>query len=81
MSLQECQHGGWVFVVLHAVNFFLLIGGAIGGAMCAGFAYLSGWVASNKKMSTVARVFACLGMWIGAIILEFIVVIAVSLLI
>lgn len=60
----------WIFVVLYAVNFFLLIGGAIGGAISAGFAWMTISVASSRQ-TTGKKFFICLGIYIGITIIEF----------
>lgn len=63
----------WVFWILYIIDFMLLCGGALGGAMNAGGACLSAAIASDKKKSTAAKVFICLGMWLVFTIIEFIV--------
>lgn len=65
---------GWVFVVLYAANFFLIIGGAIGGAISAGFAVISASIAANTKMSTVVRVLICAGIYIAVTVVSLILV-------
>lgn len=62
----------WIFVVLHAINFFLLIGGAIGGAIQGGVDWWMISVSSNQKRTTAVRVLSCLGIWLGATVVEFI---------
>jgi len=62
----------WVFVSLHVLFFFAIVGGAIGGAFAGGgaFACLS---VSRSERSTMKKIFFCslitIGCWIGAILL------------
>lgn len=63
---------GWVFVVLHAINFFLFVGGAIGGALLAILLWLTSGIAMDEKKPELTRVLQCLGIWLGATVLEFI---------
>ncbi|MCR5415870.1 MAG: hypothetical protein K6E79_03640 [Pseudobutyrivibrio sp.] len=64
----ELPKWAYVFVVLYVMNFFLVIGGAIGGAISAGFAFLTATIASDRKMSTGLRVFLCILLYIGVTI-------------
>lgn len=54
----------WVFIVLHAADWFFLIGGAIGGAIQAVVIAAIASVSANTKKSTVTRVLVCLGIWL-----------------
>ena len=56
----------WIFVILHGINFFTIVGGAIGGALIALMFMLTTTVASNSKMTTTARVLTCAGIWVLA---------------
>ena len=67
----------WVFYVLFIVNWFLFIGGAIGGAANGGGALLCSTIAGNNKMKTVAKVFACIGIYVGFTIVEAILAVAI----
>lgn len=51
----------WVFIVLHLVDWFLLIGGAIGGAIQGIVIAALVSVSSNTKKSTGMRVLVCVG--------------------
>lgn len=62
----------WVFIVLHGINFFLLIGGAIGGACFGGLSFMTAAIASDEKSSTGKRVGICVAIWLVASVLEFI---------
>ena len=62
----------WVFIVLHAIDFFFLIGGAIGGVVQVLIVAAMASVASNTKMSTGVRVLACLGIWLVSTVVQFI---------
>lgn len=61
----------WVFVILHAADFFFLIGGAIGGALqvlvIAGLVT----VASNRKQSLGVRVLICTVIWLLSTVAQF----------
>lgn len=63
---------GWIFVVLHAINFFLLIGGALGGVLQIFLITLTASVSANRSKKTGARVAACVAIWLVATIVEFI---------
>ena len=69
----EFPKWGWIFIILHGINFFLLIGGAIGGILVALFLWPTAGIAMNKNKSTVTRVFQCIGVWLVATIIEFII--------
>lgn len=60
----------WVFIVLHAIDFFLLIGGAIGAALQVLVIAAMASVASNTKKSTGMRVLACVGIWLLSTIVQ-----------
>ena len=62
----------WIFVVLHALDFFLLIGGAIGGALQVLVIGIMISVSTNQKKSTAVRVLTCLGIWLVSSIVQFI---------
>ncbi len=68
----------WVFIVLHALNFFLLIGGAIGGAIQVLVVYPMISVAANQKEKTSKRVLICLGIWLLSTVLQFILALAIA---
>lgn len=67
----------WIFIVLYIIDFTLLIGGAIGGAINAAMAYFTIDVASNTKKSLGKRVAICIGSWLVATIGEFILAVFV----
>ncbi len=60
----------WIFVVLHALNFGLLLGGAIGGAIQGGVICILLSIAANQKMGTGKKVFTCAGIWIISTIIQ-----------
>ena len=68
----------WVFNVLYIINFFLVIGGALGGALNAGFAYITASVAANKKKSTITRVLICTGIYLGITAVSVVIVAGVN---
>ncbi len=49
----------WIFVILHAVSFFVLLGGAIGGAIQGAVFVLLMGVASQKNKNTGVRIAIC----------------------
>lgn len=62
----------WIFIVLHAIDFFILIGGAIGAALQVLIIAAMAAVAANTKKSTAVRVLACVGIWLLSTIVQFI---------
>ena len=68
----------WVFVVLHAIDFFFLIGGAIGGAVQALVIAAMASVASNRKKPTGVRVLICVGIWLLSTALQFILALGIA---
>ena len=68
----------WVFVVLHAIDFFFLIGGAIGGAVQALVIAAMASVASNRKKPTGVRVLICAGIWLLSTALQFILALGIA---
>ena len=64
----------WIFVVLHAIDFFLMIGGAIGGALQAFVICLMVSVSAKKEKSLASRVFTCLGIWLLSTIVQLVFV-------
>lgn len=68
----------WIFVVLHAIDFFLLIGGAIGGAVQVLVIAALAAVASNPKRSTGMRVLLCTGIWLLSTVAQFILALGLS---
>lgn len=69
----------WVFIVLHILNFFILIGGAIGGACAGGLSAWTATIASDNKMSTGKRVGICVAIWLVASVLEFILAVVLGM--
>lgn len=68
----------WVFYILFIIEFFLVIGGAIGGALNGGGAFICAGIAVNKKMNGVAKFFACLGVFVVFTVIEVILAIAIT---
>lgn len=50
----------WAFVALYILNFFFIVGGAIGGAIAGGCGFLSMAISADKNKSTLAKVMTCL---------------------
>lgn len=70
----------WIFVFLHGIDFFLLIGGAIGGALQAFIIIAMMSIASDTKKSTGTRVLACTGIWLVSTVVQFILALGLALL-
>lgn len=68
----------WVFVVLHALDFLFLIGGAIGAAIQLLVIAALASVASNTKKSTGMRVLVCAGIWLLSTVVQFILALGLS---
>lgn len=68
----------WVFIVLHVLDFFLLIGGAIGGVIQVLIIAAMASVASNTKKSTGVRVLVCVGIWLLSTIVQFILALGIA---
>ncbi len=79
-ELSKMPGWGWVFIVLHVINFFMLIGGAIGGALCGGLCVVSAGIASNGEKTTGKRVAGCVILWLVASVVELILAIILLLL-
>ena len=77
-TLSKMPGWGWVFIVLHVINFFILIGGAIGGALCGGLCVISAGIASNGGKSTGKKVAGCVILWLVASVIEFILAIILA---
>ncbi len=54
----------WIFIVLHAADWFFLIGGALGGVIQALIIAAIASVSSNTKKPTGTRVLVCVGIWL-----------------
>lgn len=68
----------WIFIVLHAIDFFFLIGGAIGGIIQVLIITAMAAVASNRKKSTGVRVLVCVGIWLLSTIAQFILAVGIA---
>lgn len=68
----------WVFIVLHAIDFFLLIGGAIGGIIQVLIISAIAAVSSNRKKATGVRVLVCVGIWLLSTIAQFILAVVLA---
>ena len=68
----------WLFIVLHGINLFFLIGGAIGGACFGGLTVMTAAIATNEEMSTKKRVILCLVIWMVATMLEYILALFIA---
>lgn len=62
----------WVFIVLHAADWFLFIGGALGGVIQALIIAAIASVSSNTKKSTGTRVLVCLVIWLLSTAVQFV---------
>ena len=68
----------WVFYILYIINFFLFVGGALGGAMWSVCAYYSARFASDQNKSTTTRVLLCVALYVGTSIVGFILALLIA---
>ncbi|MBQ4271608.1 MAG: hypothetical protein II718_07255 [Clostridiales bacterium] len=68
----------WVFYILFIIEFFLIMGGAIGGAINAGGAFICSGIAVNRKMNGVAKFFACLGVFVLFTVIDVVLAIVIT---
>lgn len=68
----------WVFIVLHVIDFFFLVGGAIGGILQVFIVTAIAAAASNRKKSTAVRVLVCIGIWLLSTIAQFILAVGIA---
>ncbi|MBR4085180.1 MAG: hypothetical protein IKK33_12960 [Lachnospiraceae bacterium] len=61
----------WIHVVIHALGFVFLIGGAIGGAIQGGVIMIMMSVSAQKQKSTIYRVAVCTGILFVSLIAQF----------
>jgi len=61
----------WIFIVLHAIDFFILIGGAVGGMIQVLIIAAIASAASNTKKPTGVRVLICAGIWLLSTVAQF----------
>ena len=59
-----------VFFILYGLNFFLFIGGAVGGAVAGIAVFATASIAANKKKSTLVRVLLCCAVYIVITLVE-----------
>ena len=70
---KKMQAWSWIFIILHMVNFFLLVGGAIGGVITALAGAMTVTLAGDTSKKLIKRVLACIGVYIGAIIIDIVI--------
>lgn len=70
----------WVFVVLHAMDFLFLIGGAIGAAVQFLVIAALATISSDTNKPTSTRILLCTGIWLLSTILQFILAFGISFL-
>lgn len=68
----------WIFIVLHAVDWIFLIGGALGGVIQALIIAAIASVSSNTKKSTGTRVLVCLVIWLLSTAVQFVLALWLS---
>jgi hypothetical protein len=68
----------FVFEVLYIVNFFLIMGGAVGACVSLIGAVVSATIASNKKMNNVAKILACVALYAVLTVISFFVASSVA---
>lgn len=69
---------GWIFVVLHALDWLFLIGGAIGAIIQVLVIAAIATVASNTKKSTGMRIAVCAGIWLLSTAVQFVLAYALA---
>ena len=62
-----------VFEVLYIVNFFVVMGGALGACVSLIGAVVSATIASNKKMNGVVKVICCIALYAVLTVVSFFV--------
>ncbi len=62
----------WIHVVIHALGFIFLIGGAIGGAVQAGVDIMMLSVASDNSRNETMRIAICTGILVISLVLQFV---------
>lgn len=68
----------WVFIVLHAINFFILIGGAIGGVLQFFVAALMVSASANTKKKLSIRILSCVAIWLLSTVVQFILALGLA---
>ena len=68
----------YVFVALYVVNFFLILGGALGGATSAIGAYASANISADDKRPTLTKVLFCIGLYVVITAVSLLLAIAAS---
>ena len=68
----------FVFEVLYIVNFFLIMGGALGACVSLIGAVVSATIASNKKMNGVVKVVLCIGLYAVLTVISYFVASSVA---
>lgn len=71
-SLTPMPGWAWIFIVLHILNFILVIGGAIGGACLGGMSIITMSIAAGNEESTGKKVMWCTIIWLVSTVIEFI---------
>lgn len=70
-EVEKIPAWAWIFAVLHILNMFFIMGGAIGGALAGVFLVISLSVAVNKRISILVKLLGCIGIYIVATILTY----------
>ncbi len=68
----------YVFVALYVVNFFLIIGGALGGAINMASAVISATIASDSKKNATVRVIQCILIYVVVTFVSFFLASAIT---
>ena len=63
----------FVFEVLYIVNFFLIMGGALGVCVSLIGAMVSATIASNKKMNGAIKILSCIGLYVVLTVISYFV--------
>ena len=77
-EITDVPKWAFVFEVLYIVNFFLIMGGAVGACVSLIGAVVSATIASNKKMNNVAKVLASVALYAVLTVISFFVASSVA---
>lgn len=69
----------WVFVVLYVINFFVLIGGALGGAVWCACALFSARISADKTKTTGIKVLLCIALYMASSAVGFVVALGLAM--
>ena len=77
-EVQKVPGWGWIFIVLYAINYYAVLGGALGGLVSGGCIAATLGIAAKKEMSTAQKVLLSVGLYIAATVVSVIVAIKIA---